>query len=695
MNNKKPDKKEIENKLNLVIDKLMNLGRPDNDEELEKGGESIGFFKRDFGIKEWDWPQGVGLYGLLKIMQINGNDEYREFLYKWFKENIAEGLPSKNINTTTPLLTLVELNNYYNDTQFEELCIKWAEWLMNCLPRTKERGFQHVTSANGDRQGVRLNENEMWIDTLFMTVLFLNKMGQKYNRQDWINESIHQVLMHIKYLCDNKTGLFYHGWTFNEMNNFGGIFWCRGNSWFTLGILDYVDMFKGTLNSGVKEIIIDAYKAQTAALKKLQSKSGLWHTVLTDSSSYEEVSGRAAITAGILKGIRMGILDDSYIDVADKAINAILKNIDSDGTVLNVSGGTGMGYDAEHYKNILIAPMAYGQSLTILALVEALQNDKKSLRVGISSQEGIITPAYVCVECNNKQISPKYLFTLLHYYDSITKVMYKMGDGLRQTLSYRELKDLVIYIPSIDEQHYITDVFEEIDTYITIGNKMLASLKKIKEASLQSMFPHEGETVPKVRFNGFEGEWEQVRLKDISTKVVEKNKSNSISVTLTNSAEYGIIDQRDFFDHDVSNIDNISGYFVVQPRDFVYNPRISALAPVGPINMNKLGYSGVMSPLYYVFRVFGINKDFLDVFFRTNMWHKYMKDNGNTGARFDRLSISDELFREMPIYCPKDINEQKKIASYFRSIDRQIDLQTQRLKKLKQIKAACLDKMFV
>ena len=71
MNNKKPDKKEIENKLNLVIDKLMNLGRPDNDEELEKGGESIGFFKRDFGIKEWDWPQGVGLYGLLKIMQMS------------------------------------------------------------------------------------------------------------------------------------------------------------------------------------------------------------------------------------------------------------------------------------------------------------------------------------------------------------------------------------------------------------------------------------------------------------------------------------------------------------------------------------------------------------------------------------------------------------------------------------------------
>lgn len=262
-------------------------------------------------------------------------------------------------------------------------------------------------------------------------------------------------------------------------------------------------------------------------------------------------------------------------------------------------------------------------------------------------------------------------------------------------LTTDKLKEYSFCIPFTSEQQAIASYFTHLDTLITASASRLTSLKQMKAASLQAMFPQEGETVPKIRFKGFEGEWEQVSLKDISTKVVEKNKSNSISVTLTNSAEYGIIDQRDFFDHDVSNIDNISGYFVVQPRDFVYNPRISALAPVGPINMNKLGYSGVMSPLYYVFRVLGINKDFLDVFFRTNMWHKYMKDNGNTGARFDRLSISDELFREMPIYCPKDINEQKKIASYFRSIDRQIDLQTQRLKKLKQIKAACLDKMFV
>ena len=368
--------KEVRNKLDLVIEKLLDLGGPDNAKELEEsGGEAIGFYARDFGIREWDWPQGVGLYGLLKVMQHEKGEKrekYKKFLHSWFVDNIEQGLPSRNINTTTPLLTLAEFGEFDDDGRFEKLCLDWADWLMYSLPRTKEGGFQHVTSANGDRQGVRLNENELWIDTLFMTVLFLNKMGQKYQKEEWIDEGIHQVLLHIKYLYDKQRSLFYHGWSFYRNSNFGGVFWCRGNGWFTLGILDYIEMFKGTLNPGVKAIMTDPLKAQAHMLKSLQSESGLWHTVLTDKDSYEEVSGSAAIACGILKGIRMGILDDSYLLCAKKALRGILDNIAEDGTVLNVSGGTGMGMDPEHYKNILIAPMAYGQLLVILALAEAL-----------------------------------------------------------------------------------------------------------------------------------------------------------------------------------------------------------------------------------------------------------------------------------------------------------------------------------
>lgn len=259
-----------------------------------------------------------------------------------------------------------------------------------------------------------------------------------------------------------------------------------------------------------------------------------------------------------------------------------------------------------------------------------------------------------------------------------------------------EISKATIHYPhGIEEQQSIADYFKSLDSMIQGVTKKIASLKQMKQACLVSMFPQAGETKPRVRFKGFKGEWECSPLSTFSKKVINKNNNLEIKITLTNSAEYGIINQLDFFDHDVSNGDNIRGYYVVENDDFVYNPRVSTLAPVGPINRNQLGYAGVMSPLYYVFRVSGIDKDYLSCFFKTNLWHKFMKDNGNSGARFDRLSITDDMFVQMPILYPKSEGEQKQIASFFTSLDKQISLQEARLEKLKQIKAACLDKMFV
>jgi unsaturated rhamnogalacturonyl hydrolase len=366
--------KELLPKIHLVMDKLMNLGGADyeNDRSVGKEEASRGIIARDFGIEEWDWPQGVGLYGLLKLQRFYGDNRYLEFFDSWFENNLKKGLPSKNINTTAPYLVLAELLDDLKNPEYEKLCLDHAHWLMTGLPKTKEGGFQHVVTAIGDRDGILLNEGEMWIDTLFMAVLFLNKMGHRFQNQEWIGEALHQVLLHIKYLYDKHTGLFYHGWSFLLNNNFGGVFWCRGNSWFTYGILEFIESYEGILDHGLLTYLTDTFKAQVNALIGLQAPSGLWHTVLTDPSSYEEVSGSGAIAGGILKGIKMGILDESYYDCADRAVKAVCKNIGEDGTVLNVSAGTGMGYDEDHYKNITIRPMAYGQSLALISLVEAL-----------------------------------------------------------------------------------------------------------------------------------------------------------------------------------------------------------------------------------------------------------------------------------------------------------------------------------
>lgn len=200
--------------------------------------------------------------------------------------------------------------------------------------------------------------------------------------------------------------------------------------------------------------------------------------------------------------------------------------------------------------------------------------------------------------------------------------------------------------------------------------------------------------VPKIRLKGFSGEWEKHLLAEYFNKVNTKNTRLEHSIVLTNSANHGIIPQNDFFDHAIANDKNIGGYYVVAPDDFVYNPRVSVTAPVGPINRSMLNYTGVMSPLYLVFRIDGINKDYLNVFYKTNKWHRFMKLEGNCGARFDRLSISESQFVRMPLVHPTDDNEQKAIASYFNNLDTLISSTEKKVATLKQTKAASLLAMF-
>lgn len=167
--------------------------------------------------------------------------------------------------------------------------------------------------------------------------------------------------------------------------------------------------------------------------------------------------------------------------------------------------------------------------------------------------------------------------------------------------------------------------------------------------------------------------WEQCKLSDVTDKVIEKNTDLAVQEAFTNSAEYGVISQRDFFDHDISNAENIGGYYAVRDEDFVYNPRISVTAPVGPVNRNKLGRNGVMSPLYTVFRTHGIDTTYLEWFFKSSYWHPFMYFNGDSGARSDRFSIKDAVFFEMPIPTPS-LEEQRQIGACLDELDNLITL---------------------
>lgn len=188
--------------------------------------------------------------------------------------------------------------------------------------------------------------------------------------------------------------------------------------------------------------------------------------------------------------------------------------------------------------------------------------------------------------------------------------------------------------------------------------------------------------------------WNIVKLKDIAVKVNKKNKSSLITTVFSNSALNGIVEQKDFFDKDIANKNNLDSYFVVEEDDFVYNPRISTSAPCGPINRNKTNKIGVVSPLYTVFRLNKnkCNLDYFEQYFKSNCWHKYMHSIANYGVRADRMNIKDIDFFNMKIKIP-DLPEQNKIASILFTWDKSIELKEKLIEQKKEQKKGLMQKL--
>ena len=265
-----------------------------------------------------------------------------------------------------------------------------------------------------------------------------------------------------------------------------------------------------------------------------------------------------------------------------------------------------------------------------------------------------LTSADAYVLNAKNEVNQKYLYTIIQTRNFFEySVSVSMRSGMPK-INRGELNVYSFFAPATDEQLKIGNCILKYDHLITLHQSKSFGhiLKTIVSCTLY---------------------WEQRKLGDIADKVVEKNFQLQERDVFTNSAEFGIIEQKDFFDHEIVNKNNIGGYYIVSPNDFVYNPRISVTAPVGPINRNKLCKRGIMSPLYTVFHPRNMNETFLEFYFKTNKWHKFMEYNGDSGARSDRFSIKTELFYAMKIPFPSN-EEQLKVGICFESIDHLITL---------------------
>lgn len=255
----------------------------------------------------------------------------------------------------------------------------------------------------------------------------------------------------------------------------------------------------------------------------------------------------------------------------------------------------------------------------------------------------------------------------------------------------------LFYIPEIpSEQEAIADFFKSLDSMIQATTKKIASLKQMKSASLISMFPQNGETKPRVRFKGFEGKWDKKTLNECLDISRERNTDDKFGKedVLSVSDDFGVMNQIELLGRSYAG-KSVSNYGILKQGQLVYTKSPLKSKPYGIVKENT-GKTGIVSVLYAVYTA----KDntwipyihyYFDPAWRLNA---YLRPLINKGAK-NTMNISDETALTGYIMIPHDIKEQQRIASYFRNLDMQISLQEQRLEKLKQIKAACLDKMFV
>jgi len=374
-------------------------------------------------------------------------------------------------------------------------------------------------------------------------------------------------------------------------------------------------------------------------------------------------------------------------------------------TLMSVTSGIGLVTQIEKfgreiagsaYKNYIVIEkndFAYNKSAT------KLFPEGYVAKLNDHDEAALPNSIFTCFRITDEQICVNFIDHIFqsNYHGSWLRQFITVGARAHGSLNIddKHLWEMPVALPSIEEQQKIADCLNSLDGLIAAEGEKLALLKTHKKGLMQKLFPAEGKTTPEWRFPEFRDrcDWRKSKLSSLATKVTAKNHDGRINRVLTNSAVGGIVEQSDFFDRKIVSQSNLKNYFIVDCEHYVYNPRISVTAPVGPISKNKIG-AGIVSPLYTVFKFDVAQSDYFEHYFKSSIWHGYIREASNTGARHDRISISNENFMNMPIIFPSSFEEQQKISDCLSSVDDKVIVQTEKLETLKHHKKGLMQGLF-
>lgn len=319
-----------------------------------------------------------------------------------------------------------------------------------------------------------------------------------------------------------------------------------------------------------------------------------------------------------------------------------------------------------------------------------------------STVEGITSPAYTIIEFREKSqqddVFWKYVLTSKVFIKRLETVTYGIRDG--RSISFDDFSELGFEVPNVKEQRKIGKTLTLVDSLIHKLEQKLEKLRNIKQSLLNQMFVNVnrgGGYTPLIRFKEYDDKWTMLTLNDISERVTRKNTNNESSLPLTISAQYGLVNQNDFFNSRIASKD-VSGYYLIKHGEFAYNKSTSDGYPVGAVKRLDKYDIGVLSTLYIIFALNKnkMNSDFLSAFFETDKWYEHISQCAAEGARnHGLLNISSEDFLDLKIFAPKSKNEQALIAEYVSVLDKVVGGTSSKLAKLRSMKQSLLQKMFV
>ena len=303
--------------------------------------------------------------------------------------------------------------------------------------------------------------------------------------------------------------------------------------------------------------------------------------------------------------------------------------------------------------------------------------------------DAIFSPIYVTFEVD-EEADVDFIGANVTRWDFINHALrFQQGTVYeRMAVSPEDFLSIQCYLPSKNEQVHISSLIRVLDNRIEKQQSYVDALKKYKRGVIQHIFRRShGQTESQ--------QWQQVRLGDIFKKVSRRNTDGKIKNVITNSAEYGLIPQRDFFDKDIAIEGNTENYYVIENGDFVYNPRKSITAPYGPFNRYTLKDQGIISPLYtcLVLKV-NINPSYLAWYFKSDAWHRYIYDNGSQGVRHDRVSMTDDLLMGIPVIFP-DRTTQDSIANALDLVENRLHLAQNKMDLLNMTRKGFMQQLFI